>query len=163
MILVAIRIVVLVAFVILIACGIGLFVMAGVAQSHDVVRIPAPNGTFISGDDPHANYTDAYIAPLGYSGFRDIGRVAEQAFYRGDKEIYRDDGEVTYQGTVAGMFHYKMSYLLAKDQSPQTLTVVSSITLAEGKKARYLWVVAKPIHRHLIPYLLDRMVIMAPD
>lgn len=158
-----IRIVILAAIVVLIACGIGLFVMAGVAQSHDVVHIPVPPSTYVESTLPMSDYSDAFIAPMGYSTFANIDRVAQQAFHRGDKEVFRDQHEVAYEGRKFGL-SYVVSYILEKDQSPQTLAVATTVKVVDEKKhARYLLVILKPIHRALIPYLLDRMVILAPD
>jgi hypothetical protein len=162
MIVTAIKIVLLIAFVILIALAIGLFIMAGVAQSHDVVRIPVPPSTYIAGTEPKADYTDAYIGPMEYSTFRDIDRVAQQAFHRGDKEVYRDEREVAYEGSALGL-SYTISYILMKDSSPQTLTVATTVRYGEQKRSRYAWMVAKQVHRRLLPYMVDRMIIMAPD
>jgi hypothetical protein len=162
MIVVAIRIVLLGAFVVLLACGIGLFVMSGVAQSHDVVRIPVPNSTFVGGAAPTSHYADAYIAPMRYSSFTNIERVAQQAFHRGEKEVFRDEREVAYEGKTLGLT-YVVSYILAKETSPPTLTVATTVNLASKRKGRFYWMLVKPVHRHLMPYLLDRMVIMAPD
>ncbi|HXV13631.1 MAG TPA: hypothetical protein VEC56_05440 [Candidatus Krumholzibacteria bacterium] len=162
MIVTAIKIVLLIAFVILIALAIGLVVMAGVAQSHDVVRIPVPQSTFVAGTEPKSIYSDAYVAPMEYSTFRDIDRVAQLAFHRGTKEVHRDEREVAYEGTMLGL-SYTISYILMKDSSPQTLTVATTVRIVEPKKGKYCWMVAKHVHRHLLPYLLDRMVITAPD
>lgn len=160
---VIIRIVILGAIVLLIAGGIGLFVMAGVAQSHDVVHIPVPPNTYASSTEPMADYSDAFIAPMNYSVFSNIDRVAQQAFHRGDREVFRDEHEVAYEGTKFGL-KYTVSYILEKDQSPQTLTVATTVKVVDPKKrARYLIMIGKPIHHCLIPYLLDRMVILAPD
>lgn len=158
---VIIKIVLLGAFLVLVACAIGLFVMAGVAQSHDVVRIPVPQNTFIASTQAMADYSDAFVAPMTYSTFRDIERVAQQAFHRGKREVFRDEREVAYEGTAPGL-SYHVSYILMKDPAPQTLTVATTVRF-ENKKGRYYWMVVKHGHRRLLPYLLDRMVIMAPD
>ncbi len=160
---VIIRILILGAIVVMIACGVGLFVMAGVAQSHDVVHIPVPPNTYVVSTEPMSDYSDAFIAPMTYSFFANIDRVAQQAFHRGDKEVFRDEHEVAYEGRKFGL-SYVVSYILEKDQSPQTLTVATTVKVVDPKKrARYLLMIGKPIHRCLIPYLLDRMVILAPD
>lgn len=162
MIITAIKIVLLGATLVLIALVIGLVVMAGVAQSHDVVRIPVPQSTFVAGTEAQSIYSDAYVGPMEYSTFRDIDRVSQQAFHRGDKEVYRDEREVAYEGSALGL-SYTISYILMKDASPQTLTVATTVRVVEPRKGKYCWMVAKHVHRRLLPYLLDRMIIMAPD
>ncbi len=158
---VTLKILVLGAAVVLLACSIGLFIMAGVAQSHDVVRIPLPPNTFIAGTQSMADESDAYVGIMKYASFRDIERVAQQAFHRGEKEVYRDEREVTYEGTGPGIT-YHVSYILMKNPEPQTLTVATTVTFTE-KKSRYYWKVYKQVHRALLAYMLDRMIIMAPD
>ncbi|HEU4930062.1 MAG TPA: hypothetical protein VFU38_09550 [Candidatus Krumholzibacteria bacterium] len=161
MLLTAIKILLLGAFVVLITCAVGLFIMAGVAQSHDVVRVPVPSGSYIAGSVSSPDYTDAYVAPMQYRSFANIDRVAQQAFHRGDREVYRSKSEVAYEGEALGIA-YVTSYILVKETSPQTLTVATSVKLG-NKKARYCWMVAKQVHRRLMPYLIDRMVVTAPD
>ncbi len=157
------RIVVASAFVILVACAVGLFVMAGVAQSHDVVRLPVPPSTFIGSSAPAAAYATAYVAPMRYSTFASIERVEQQAFFHGEKEAFRDEHELSYQGTKWGL-GYTMSYILEKGTEPQTLTVALTLNPVDPKgQARYLIKVLKPVMRGLLPYLLDRMVVLAPD
>ncbi len=159
---IVIKIVLLGAFVILVAIAGGLFIMAGVAQSHDVVRIPVPPNTFIAGTLPTSDDSDAYVGPMDYSTFRDIERVAQQVFHRGTREVYRDEREVAYDGTAFGM-SYRISYILNKETSPQTLAVATTVQFGPQKRTRYYWKVAKQVNRRLLPYLLDRMIIMAPD
>lgn len=157
-----IRILLLGAFVVLLVCAIGLFIMSGVAQSHDVVSIPVPQGTFIAGTIPNSDYSDAYVGPMEYAGFASIERVEQQAFHRGIKEVYRDEREVAFQGEALG-YTYHVSYILFKDPRPSTLVVATTVKYGPDKKRRYLWKVAKQVHCRLMPYLLDRMIIMAPD
>ncbi len=157
-----IKLLLLGVFVVLIVCAIGLFVMAGVAQSHGVVPIPLPPGTFIAGTEPTSDYADAYIVPMQYRSYRDVARVAQLAFHRGDKEVYRDEREVVYEGERAGI-HYYISYMLMKDPQPTTLTVTTVVKYTDPKKGRYLWMVGRQIHRRMMPYLLDRMAVTAPD
>ena len=160
---VIIRILILGTIVVVIACAIGLFIMAGVAQSHDVVPIPLPPSSYVASTEPMSDYSDAFIAPMNYSTFANIDRVAQQAFHRGDREVFRDEHEVAYEGRKYGL-SYVVSYILTKDTAPQTLVVATTVKVADEKKrARYLLTILKPIHRSLIPYLLDRMVILAPD
>lgn len=158
---IVIKIVLLGAFLVLVACAIGLFVMAGVAQSHDIVALPVPQSSFIASTQPLSDYSDAFVAPMHHATFRDIDRVAEQAFHRGDQEVFRDEREVVYQGRMLGV-NYHLSYMLLRDPSPTTLTVSTTVKF-ENKYAHYYWPVLKQVHRRLMPYLLDRMVVLAPD
>lgn len=157
----AIKILLFGAFVVLVTCAVGLFIMAGVAQTHDVVRIPVPSGSYIASAMPNPTYTDAYVGPMHFHSFANIDRVAQQAFHRGDREIYRSKNEVAYEGRTGGV-DYIVSYILVKETSPQTLTVATAVKTGD-KKSRYYWMVAKQVHRRLMPYLLDRMVTTAPD
>ena len=161
MLLTAIKILLLGAFVVLVTCAIGLFIMAGVAQTHDVVRIPVPPGSFAANAISNPSYSDAYVAPLQYRSFRDIDRVAQLAFHRADGEIHRGQNEVAYEGKIAGV-EYVVSYILVRETSPQTLTVATTVKTT-SKKSRYYWMVAKQVHRRLMPYLVDRMATTAPD
>jgi hypothetical protein len=156
-----IKIVIMGAFVVLLACVVGLFIMAGVAQSHDVVRLPVPSGTFIAGTQPTSDHSDAYVAPLKINGFSSIERVAQQAFHRGQREVFRSDNEVAYEGQAPGLEYY-ISYVLTRETSPPTLAVATTVRIKE-KKGRYYYMVANQVYRRLLPYMLDRMAIMAPD
>jgi hypothetical protein len=157
----AIKILLFGAFVVLVTFAVGLFIMAGVAQTHDVVRIPVPSGSYIASAMPNPTYTDAYVGPMQFHSFANIDRVAQQAFHRGDREIYRSKNEVAYEGRRGGV-DYIVSYILVKETSPQTLTVATAVKTGD-KKSRYYWMVAKQVQRRLLPYLLDRMVSTAPD
>jgi hypothetical protein len=155
------KILLLGALVVLIALSVGLFIMAGVAQSHDVVRIPLPPSTFIAGTATDSNGADAFVAPLRHSSYRSIDRVAQFAFHKGQREVYRDDHEIAYEGETAGV-HYYISYIIARDTSPVTLVAATTVQ-TKDRKGRYYWKVFKHVHRRLMPYMLDRMTIMAPD
>ena len=155
------KILLLGALVVLIALALGLFIMAGVAQSHDVVRVPVPSSTFIAGTVEGSNGADAFVAPLNHSSFRDIDRVAQLAFHKGQREVYRDENEVAYEGETAGV-HYYISYILMRDTSPATLVAATTVQ-TKNKKGVYYWKLVKFAHRRLMPYMLDRMTVMAPD
>ena len=158
---VILKVVLLGVFVALIASAIGLFVMAGVAQSHDVVSIPLPPSSFIASTVPTSDDADAFVAPLRYSTYRDIDRVAQLAFHKGQREVFRDETEVAFEGETAGL-HYYISYILVRDTSPPTLVAATTVQFKD-KKGRYYWKALKHVHRRLMPYMLDRMSIMAPD
>lgn len=158
---VILRIALLGAFTVLLAIAIGLFVMAGVAQSHDVVSIPLPTSSYIASTLPGSSDSDAFITPLRFSSYRDIGRVAQLAFHTGDREVFRDDREVVYEGETAGI-HYYISYILMRETGPSTLVVATTVQI-QNKKGRYSWMVLKQVNRRLLPYMLDRMSVLAPD
>lgn len=141
------------AIAVAIAGVIGVFVMAGVASTHDVVPIPVPSGTYLS--NLKYDYIDAYRAPLTYNTYRDIDQVAAQAFRLGAAEIYRSEEEIVFEGYRGGVRYY-IGYLLDRKTSPNTLTVVTMVR-THGTRGAYLWKVARPLHKRLAPYLLDRM------
>ena len=147
------------AIVVAITGVLGLVIMAGVAGTHDVVPIPVPSTSYLSG--LQGDHTSAFRVPLSYNTYRDIDYVANAAYPLGGKEIYRGDGEVVYEGYRGGIRYYT-AYMLDHKTSPNTLTVVTLVRL-HTDKSKYLWKVLRPIHKRLAPYLLDRMAQAAPD
>ena len=79
---------------------LGLFVLAGIAQTHGVVEVPAAEN-FASVDVANADYADAWRAELNFRTYRDIEQVSERAFRKG-KQTFRNESEVVYQGTSPG-------------------------------------------------------------
>ncbi|HEX5131718.1 MAG TPA: hypothetical protein VFX92_04425 [Candidatus Krumholzibacteria bacterium] len=153
------RAVVVALIVVAIVGYIGLFIMAGVAGTHDVVPIPVPSTSYLSvmmGD-----YKDAYRAPLEYNTYRNVDHLAENAFKNKGKEIFRDDDEIVFEGYHFGIRYFN-DYLLDRSTSPHTLSMVTVVRIHE-KRGKYLWKFFKPIHRRLAPYLVDRMAQAAPD
>lgn len=150
----------LVVFIVVVAITgfLGLFIMAGVASTHDVVAVPVPPDSYVA--TMKADYTSAFRAPLTYNSYRDIEGVAQEAFRLGGKEVYRGEKEVVYEGTRAGI-RYFTSYMLDRSASPHTLTMVTMIRL-HGTNSGRLWRVLRPVHKRLAPYLLDRMAQAAP-
>lgn len=138
---------------------VGLFIMAGVASTHDVVPIPVPSQSYLA--TLQGDYTAAFRAPLMYNTYRTIDRVAEEAFVLGGKEIHRGEDEVVYEGYRGGI-RYFTSYMLDRKTNPNTLTTVTLVRL-HGTKSAYLWKAIRPVHKRLAPYLLDRMAQAAPD
>lgn len=145
--------------VIAIAGFIGLFIMAGVAATHDVVRIPVPSGSHLA--PLKADYADAYLAPLEYNTYRSIEGVTANAFRHGGKEIFRSENEVVYEGYRLGV-RYFTSYRLDRTTSPNTLALITVVRIHEPK-GKYAWRAFRPVHKRLAPYLLDRMAQAAPD
>ncbi len=147
------------ALVVAIVGLIGLFIMAGVAGTHDVVSIPVPSDGYLAG--MKHDYTDAYRAPLRYNTYRDIDRLSREAFRLGGAEVYRSENEIVYEGYRAGIRYY-LSYTLDWKTSPNTVTMVTLVRV-HGTNAEYAWKAVKPIHKLLSPYLLDRMAQAATD
>jgi len=134
---------------------LGLFVMAGVASVHG---IPVPSTSFVA--SLQADYSDAYRAPLEFNTYRDIAQLTEYISHNGERESYRGDNEIIYEGRAPGI-QYFVSYILDKTTVPQTLTMVTSVRLL-NRRGRYFWTVFKPIYHRLAPYLVDRLVQAAP-
>jgi hypothetical protein len=139
----------------------GLFVMAGIAATHDVVRVPIPTSSYLTPFAERSNFSVAYRAPLEYNTFKDINQVAAYAFFRAQHEIARSDSEVVYSGARLDL-HYFVSYILGKQTSPPTLTVVTVVRF-RNRTGRYVWEVLGRVHHRLVPYLLDRMAQLAPE
>ena len=147
------------AVVIAIVGLIGVFIMAGVAGTHDVVPIPVPSASYLS--NFKYDYIDAYRAPLTNATYRDIERLSAETFRLGAVEIYRDEQEIVYEGFRGGIRYY-ISYLLDRNTGPNTLTMVTLVRI-HSTRSEYFWKVARPIHKRLAPYLLDRITQAAPD
>ena len=139
---------------------VGLFAMSGVATSHEIIRVPVPRDSYLSGNVRTADYADAYSAPMRFSSYRTIEEVAENAFHKG-QEAHRDDHEVAYRGKAPGL-DYHISYILDLGARPRTLTVATTVNF-RGWVGRAYWFVTRPIHRMLVPVMLDRMAQAAPQ
>lgn len=153
--------IVVAAIVVVVTVIIGIFIMAGVAGTHDVVPIPVPSYSYISSYEHSADYVDCYRAPLEYNTYRNLDRVIEGVPHKGEREVYRNEMEVVYEGHAVGL-HYLLSYILDRSTDPATLSIATAVNITE-KKGRYYWKVIRPIHRRLAPFLLDRMAQLAPD
>ena len=153
------RTIIVLALVVAIVGLIGLFIMAGVAGTHDVVSVPVPSDGYLA--SLKHDYVDAYRAPLRFNTYRDIDRLSREAFRLGGVEVYRSEHEIVYEGYRAGIRYY-LSYTLDWKTSPNTLTMVTLVRL-HGTDAEYAWKAVKPIHKRLSPYLLDRMAQAATD
>lgn len=132
---------------------IGLFIMAGVASTHDVVAIPVPADSYLA--TMKSDHASAFQVPLDNNTYRDIDRVAEEAFRLGGKEVYRGEKEVVYEGYRGGL-RYFTSYILDKEATPNTLTLVTRVRV-HGPRSGHLLRALRPVHKRLAPYLLDRM------
>lgn len=148
------RIILIVAVFLLGVGVLGLLIMSGVAAGHGVERIPIPLHSYAAYGAAGADYSDAYQAPMVYASFRTIEEVAANAFQKG-QEIFRTDDEVVYEGEAPGL-HYTISYMLARASDPPTITVVTKVYYTTRAGSWYFRVV-RPIHRRLIPIMVDRM------
>ncbi len=147
--------------VICITAGLGLVIMAGVAATHGVERVDVPSNSFLAGVAQNADYADAYRMKMEFVFYRDIHQVIENAEIKGDDEAHRSKHEVVYDGGAPGL-RYQVAYLLDRGVSPPTLTMITTVDIRE-KKGEYFWMVVRPIHRCLAPYMLDRLVSRAPN
>jgi hypothetical protein len=150
-----IKIIAIGAGVVLIVGVLGLFIMSGVAVSHDVERVPVPVHSFFAVGAAGADYVDAYQAPMPYSGFRTIEQVIANAFHKGS-EIYREDNEVVYECEAPGL-KYRIAYILDREANPPTLTVAVRVHHITRTGLWYVRVV-RPVYRLMIPIAVDRMV-----
>lgn len=153
------RAIVILIIVLAITGFVGLFIMAGVASTHDVAPVPIPTDSHLA--SMKSDYESAYRVPLTYRSYRDIDGVAEEAYRLGGREIYRDEKEVVYEGYRSGI-RYFTSYILERRTSPTTLTMVTRVRVHEPKGG-WLWRAARPVHKRLAPYLLDRIAQAAPS
>jgi len=147
-------------FVVVLVFGfLGLFVLAGIAQTHGVVEVPAVEN-FASVDINGANYADAWRAELSYRTYRDIEQVSNRAFRKG-KEIFRNESEIVYQGTSPGLT-WQASYQLDRGTSPHTIMVTTTVRYRNNLGRAY-WFFVKPVHRMLTPFRVDQMAMTAPE
>ena len=153
--------VVVIAIVMVITGIIGMFIMAGVAGTHDVVPIPVPSYSYIANQLGPVDYVDCYRVPLEFKTYVKLDTVIEHAFHKGDREVYRDEHEVVYEGRTLGM-QYFLSYILDRGTIPATLSIATAVRIQE-KNSHYYWKVIRPIYRRFSPFMLDRMAQSAPD
>ena len=139
---------------------VGLFTMSTVATSHDIVRVPIPRASYLSGAASTAHYADAYIAPMRYSSYVSIEEVEEEVFHKGRREVQRTGAELVYAGKAPGV-SYQIAYLLDVNARPRTLTV-STTVIVHNRVGRVYWILTRPIHRMVVPAMLDRMAQAAP-
>jgi hypothetical protein len=138
---------------------VGLAAMTAVASSHDVEPTEFPEDAYIAGSRPSAKYADAYHGPMNYRVYRTIDEVIDKAFQKG-LEVHRDENEVVYQGKAPGLvFH--VSYILDRTTNPQTLTFVTTVS-PHSRLGLVYWTVVRPLHRMIVPVMLDRMLQDAP-
>lgn len=154
-----IRTVITLVVVVLVFGFLGLFVLAGIAQTHGVVEVPAAEN-FASVDVANADYADAWRAELNYRTYGTIEQVTSRAFRKG-REIFRNDSEVVYAGTAPGL-NYQISYQLDRGTSPHTIMVTTTVKY-QNAMGRAWWFFVKPGHRMLTPFRVDQMAMTAPE
>ena len=155
------KIVVGIVIVVAITGVVGVFIMAGVAGTHEVVRIPVPSYSYIANQLGPVDYADCSRVPLEYTTYIKLDTVIEHAFHKGEREVYRNEREVVYEGHALGL-QYFLSYILDRSTNPATLSLATAVRLND-KNAHYYWKVIRPVYRRFAPFMLDRMAQSAPD
>jgi hypothetical protein len=138
----------------------GLGIMAVVAGTHDVKRIPVPKTSSLYTQSTMWDFADAYKRPMDFNAYRDIKQVEANVTIKGDGEIHRSANELVYAGKLPGI-DYQVAYLLDRSGYPSAIEIVTIYRL-KNTQGRYLWKVFKPIHRALAPYMLDKLGSRAP-
>lgn len=141
--------------VFVLAAGLGLVIMAGVANTHDVRPIPIPRDTSLAAIAHQWNYADAFRRPMEYASYKDIAQVVENVPIKGDGEIHRTKNEAVFAGSLPGL-QYQVAYMLDRDSFPPALQIVT-VYRFKNDRGRWLWKIYRPVHRALAPYLLDRL------
>jgi hypothetical protein len=134
---------------------LGLFVMSSLARIDGVTPIPIPDGSYISSHVRNADYADSYRVEMQFSNYRHIGDVIDNAFAKGSGAIYRTEKEVCFEGVAPGLT-YRVSYILEREATPPALTVSTTVHYIDTRGKIYFFL-ALPIHKMLVPYMLDRM------
>lgn len=134
---------------------LGLFVMSSLARIDGVEAVAVPAESYVSGHARRADYADAYRVEMRYSNYRHIGDVIDNAFHKGSGAIYRSDREVCFEGVAPGLT-YRTSFILEHGAEPPALTVSTTVHYVK-KKGEIYFFLAMPVHKMLVPYLLDRM------
>ena len=153
--------VLIVALIILaLTASAGIAIMAVVAGTHDVKRVPVPKTSSLYTLASMWNYADAYRRPMEFNSYRDIKQVAENVSIKGDGEVHRSANEVVYAGHLPGI-EFQTAYSLDRSGFPPAVELVTVYKL-KNNQGRYLWKVFRPIHRCLAPYMLDKLGSRAP-
>jgi len=139
---------------------VGLFAMSSVATSHDIVRVPIPRASYLADASSVADYADAYTAPMRFSSYGTIEEVELEVFHKGRGEVHRSGIELVYAGKAPGV-SYHIGYLLGVSDRPRTLTVSTTVEIHNWVGKVY-WTLIAPMHRMVIPAMLDRMAQAAP-
>lgn len=134
---------------------LGLFVMSGLARADGVKQVPIPSDSYITSHVRAADYADSYRVGMEFDPYGSIDDVIDNAFEKGSGAIYRTDKEVCYEGVAPGLT-YRISYIHDRDISPHTLTVSTTVHYVDAK-GKWYFMLALPIHKMLVPYMVDRM------
>jgi hypothetical protein len=138
----------------------GVAIMAVVADSHDVKRIPVSKDSQLFGVSTMWSYADAYRRPMEFNSYRDLKQMVDNVGFKGDGEARRTNNEVVYTGHMPGI-DYTFAYRLDRSGYPPAIELVTCYRLKDTQ-GRYLWKVFRPIHRCLAPYMLDKLGERAP-
>jgi len=150
-----IKFVFLAGIVLAVTAVLGLFVMSSLARIDGVKTVAVPTDSYISGHIRNADYYDAYRIDMDYSNYANIGDVINNAFAKGNGAIYRTDKEVCFEGEAPGLI-YRVSYILERDGEDSALTVSTTVHYRQPRGEWYFFF-AMPIHKMVVPYMLDRM------
>lgn len=149
-----IKTIIVFAVVIAVVGMLGLVVMSGLARFDGVHEVPVPAHSFLAELADDADYSDAWRAEMEFSAFADINQVADAAFRKG-KELKRSDKEVVFSGRSLGL-RFEISYTLERTSNPPAL-IVSTVVHTESRLGTAYWTVARPVHRMLLPFMVNRM------
>ena len=138
----------------------GLGIMAVVAGTHDVKKVPVPKTSSLYTMSSMWNYADAYRRPMDFNAYHDIKQVEENVSIKGDGEVHRSATELVYAGKLPGI-DYQVAYILDRSGYPSAIELVT-VYKFKSKQGEYFWKVFKPIHKCLAPYMLDKLGSRAP-
>lgn len=140
------------------AAGLGM--MAVVAGTHDVKRVPVPKTSSLYTQSTEWSFADAYRRPMDFNAYRDIKQVEENVSIKGDGEVHRSATEIVYAGKLPGI-DYQVAYMIDRSGYPSAIELVTIYRIKDSK-GRYFWKVFQPIHKCLAPYMLDKLGSRAP-
>jgi len=149
------KILVVAVIVLGLTAAAGLAIMAVVAGTHDVIRIPVPKECSLYTNAGMWDYADAYRRPMEFNSYRNVDQMIANISIKGDAEIHRSETEVVYVGHLPGI-EYQVSYMLDRNDFPPAVEL-ATIYRFKTRTGRYLWKLFRPIHRCLAPYMLDRL------
>jgi hypothetical protein len=154
------KILVAALIVLALTASAGIAIMAVVAGTHDVKRIPIPKECSLYTNSTLWDYADAYRRPMEFNSYRNIKQLIDNVSIKGDGEVHRSDKEVVYAGHLPGI-DYQVAYRLDRSGFPPAVELATIYRL-QNTQGRYLWKIFRPIHRCLAPYMLDRLGSRAP-
>lgn len=154
------KVLVIALIVLALTAAAGLVIMAGVAGTHDVKRIPVPKDCSLYTMSTMWDYADAYRRPMEFNSYRDLKQMVDNISIKGESEVHRSANEVVFAGHLTGI-DYQVAYRLDRSGFPPAVEMVTAYRL-KNREGRYLWKLVRPIHRCLAPYMLDLLGSRAP-